>query len=158
MTTEPHIIRKDAFTLVGMKIRTTAMSPEIPQLWASFVPRIGEVPLIVEPHVSYGLMENFDPVQGRFDYMAAVAVKGSPQLRDGMVALEVAACTYAVFTTTLANIGSTFAHIYQGWFPNSGFGPADAPQFERYDESFDPTNPNSQIEIYIPLKDLGRQE
>ena len=64
MTTEPRILHKDAFTVVGMKTRTTAMSPEIPQLWASFVPRIGEVPLIAELHVSYGLMVNFDPAEG----------------------------------------------------------------------------------------------
>jgi len=152
MTTEPRVVRKETFTAVGMKIRTTAMSPEIPKLWARFAPRIGEVTSIAEPQVSYGLMVNFDPAQGRFDYMAAVSVQvPSPRLPDGMVALEVPACMYAVFTTTLTDIGSAFAHIYQRWLPNSGFKPADGPQFERYDESFDPADPNSRIEIYVPV-------
>ena len=155
MSTEPRIVRKEAFTAVGMMIRTTAMSPEIPQLWDRFVPRIDEVPSIAEPRVSYGLMVNFNPTEGRFDYMAAVSVAGSPQLPDGMAALEVPGCTYAIFTTTLADIGKAFAHIYQDWLPNSGFESADAPQFERYDESFDPADPNSRIEIYVPVKDRG---
>ena len=155
MNNEPRIVRKEAFVAVGMKIRATAMSPEIPQLWARFAPRIDEVQSVAERHVSYGLMESFDPAEGRFDYLAAVVVAGLPQLPDGMVALEVQSGLYAVFETTLATIGSAFAHIYQDWLPNSGFESVHAPQFERYDESFDTANTNSRIEIYVPVKDRG---
>ncbi len=153
MNIEPKMIRKDGFVAVGMRITTAPLSAEIPQLWARFAPRLGEVPSIAEPYVNYGIMQSTGPAPGRLDYMAAVSVAGPVQAPEGMVAWPVEGGRYAVFETTLSGIGNTFAHIYGAWLAGSGFEPADAPCFERYDESFDPQDPGSRIEIYIPLKD-----
>jgi len=49
-------------------------------------------------------------------------------------------------------MGDVFSHIYQKWLPRSEFEHAKAPYFERYDERFDPADPKSRFEIFIPVK------
>jgi AraC family transcriptional regulator len=40
--------------------------------------------------------------------------------------------------------------IWNHWLPASGIKAADAPNFERYDEKFDPATGNGGLEIWIP--------
>ena len=53
------IIDRPALTVVGLQIRTTPMSPDIPALWPRFVARIPEIEPVLEPRVSYGVMSAF---------------------------------------------------------------------------------------------------
>ena len=149
----PRLVTRPAFVVVGLRIRATPMSPEIPRLWQGFAPRIDEVPDLAEPRVSYGVIGGFDPQQQRFDYMAGVSVTRTGRLPDGMVAWELPGQTYAVFDARLRHIGEAFGHIFGAWLPTAGFRQADAPYFERYGASFDPGNPDSGIEIFIPVHD-----
>lgn len=148
---EPKIVTKPAFTVVGMLIHTRPMSQEIPALWGQFGPRMGEAQHLADPGASYGLMGRYDQV-GMFDYMAGESVLEVSDLPTGMTHWDVAASTYAVFETTLPAIGETFGHIYNTWLPASGYQPAAAPVFERYGETFDPTDPTSTLSIYIPIE------
>ncbi len=77
MTTDlqPKFVTKPAFIVVGLLIHTTAKYAEIPQLWDQLVPRMGEIPHGAEPHVSYGLMDHFDPQTLTIDYMAGNPVE-----------------------------------------------------------------------------------
>ncbi|MDP4301517.1 GyrI-like domain-containing protein [Leptothrix discophora] len=152
MPIEPAIIQKPAFTVVGMAISTRALSGEIPALWGSFGPRIDEVADMAEPQVSYGIMENFDASQGTLDYMAAVSVTSTENAPLGMVTRTIAAQTYAVFQARLHGLGEAFGDIFNQWLPNAPYEQLAAPYFERYDESFDPGNAESVVEIYIPVK------
>lgn len=61
---QPQFVTKPTFSVVGLRIHTKPMTPEIPQLWDQFVPRMGEIQHGVEPGVSYGLMENVDQKMG----------------------------------------------------------------------------------------------
>ena len=112
MTSQPHLLSKPAFTVVGLLLHTQAMSPEIPALWDRFVPRIGEIPDQAEPHVSYGLVAHPDKAAGTLDYLAGNAVTQVNQLPPGMTRWDVPANTYAVLETTLAKIGEAFDLIY----------------------------------------------
>jgi AraC family transcriptional regulator len=150
MTTQPQLITKPAFTVVGLLLHTQPMSPEIPALWDKFVPRMGEIPHQAAEHVSYGLMGRFDPATGMFDYMAGNPVTQVNQLPVGMSRWDLAANTYAVLETTLSGIGETMNYLYQTWLPASNYYPVDAPSFERYGEAFSPANP--VVEIYVPVK------
>ena len=149
---ELQIVAKPAFTVVGMLLHTTPMSPEIPALWDQFGPRMGEALHLAEPGVSYGVMGRFNQDEGKFDYMAGEAVLSVADLPAGMTAWEVPANTYAVFTTTLPAVSETFGHIYNAWLPTSGYRPAAAPTFERYGETFDPADPASTLTIWIPVQ------
>jgi AraC family transcriptional regulator len=148
---EPKIVVKPAFTVVGMLIHTRPMTQEIPDLWGKFGPRMDEVQHVAEPNVSYGLMDHFDQTLGRLDYMAGVAVVQAADLPTGMTQWDVPANTYAVFETTLPAIGETFGHIYNTWLSTSGYQQLAAPYFERYGETFDPSDPASTLSIYIPV-------
>ena len=149
---QPQVVTKPAFTVVGLCIHTLAKAAEIPLLWDQFVPRMDEVQHLAEPHVSYGLMDHFNQEIGELDYMAGNAVEQVIDLPAGMARWDLPANTYAVFETTLPNIGETFGTIYNSWLPTSGYQHAAAPYFERYGETFDPDDPTSKLSIYIPVE------
>jgi AraC family transcriptional regulator len=149
---QPEIIARAEFFTVGIRITTHPMSGEIPALWQSFGPRIDEVKRIAEPRVSYGIMQNHDAVAGTLDYMAAVSVPSPAEAPEGMTTEKVPANTYAVFNATLASIGEVFGFIFNEWLPGFGFEQLKAPYFERYGVDFDPSIPDSRIQIFIPVK------
>lgn len=149
---QPQIITKPAFTVVGLRIRTKPMSPEIPQLWDQLVPRMDEITQVAEPQVSYGLMEH-NQAMTELDYMAGNPVTQVVELPAGMSRWDVPANTYAVFATTLSTIGETFGYIFNTWLPTSGYQPAAGPYFERYPETFSPDHP--ELSIYIPVEKKG---
>jgi AraC family transcriptional regulator len=142
-------VDRPAQTVVGLQIRTKPMSPEIPALWPKFVARIDEIPSPAEPGVSYGVMRY---EAGDLEYAAAVAVAGPGGVPDGMVSLSLPAATYAVFSYPLSRLGKGFAEIHDERLPRSGWQPVGGVFFERYDEQFDPTNPQSAVGIYIPVR------
>jgi PhnB protein len=149
---QPQFVDKPAFTVVGMLIHTRPMAQEIPALWGQFAPRMEEVQYMAEPHVSYGLMDNFDSALGKLDYMAGIAVKKVGALPARMTRWDAPANTYAVFETTLPTIGHTFDYIYNTWLPTSDYQQAPGPYFERYGATFNPGDPTSKLSIYIPVK------
>ena len=71
---EPKLVTLPTFTVVGLRISGQPGSPDFSALWQNFLPRIGEIPFPSGGRVAYGLMDNFDQVDGKMDYMACVAV------------------------------------------------------------------------------------
>ncbi len=149
---EPQFATRPAFTVVGMLLRATPMSPEIAQLWARFAPRIDEIPHLAEPHVSYGVMGNYDTTASQFDYLAGCSVTAADEMPEGMSRWDVPAHTYAVFETTIPTIGQTMDTIYTKWLPTSGYRQTNSMYFERYGETFSPEDPASTLAIYIPVE------
>jgi len=143
------IVDRPAQTVVGLQIRTKPMSPEIPALWPKFVARIDEIPNPAEPNVSYGVMK-LDA--GTLEYTAAVSVKAADRIPSGMVAATLPAGTYALFSYPLSGLGKGFAEIHNQIMPASNYQSVAAPFFERYDEKFDARNPQSAVEIWIPVR------
>ena len=152
---EPVIVQREAFHLVGVRIRTTPMAEEIPALWQAFVPRMREIVSMAEPRVSYGLMENFDPVSVAFDYVAAMSVLSVDLVPDGLEALTVAAGLYARFDATLGTLGEVFGVIFRKWPLAGRYEQTRSPYFERYGPAFDQVDPGSPVEIYIPVRELA---
>ena len=106
-----------------------------------------------EPGVFYGAMHNFDMQTNEFDYVAGVQVQAGQTAPEGMVSWEIPAQTYAVFETTLPQIGAAFETIYQSWLPASDVERADGPEFELYDAAFNPQDPASKMSIWIPVQE-----
>ena len=148
-----EVIERPAFTVVGMNIRTKNMSPEIPALWPKFVARIGEIENPAEPRVSYGVMRLPLPSgMQALDYMAAVSVKPGGRVPGGMEALTIPAGMYTACRYPLAELGKGFGEIFNRLLPQSDYAQVPGPWFERYDESFDPHDPRSLVEICLPLR------
>jgi AraC family transcriptional regulator len=68
---------------------------------------------------------------------------------------QIPAGEYAVFEFPFTEIGAVFAYIYGTWLPASGYCQADAPAFERYGEHFNPTDPGSLMEVFVPISKPG---
>jgi AraC family transcriptional regulator len=113
---------------------------------------MGEIRHIVNPHVAYGLSHNYDETTGEFDYLAAFQVERAADIPSGMVSWEVPAQMYALFPCTLKNVREVFHQAYHTWLPKSGYQLGAGPDFEYYDEDFDPNVEGSGLTIYIPVK------
>ena len=151
-TAEVQIVSKPAFTTAGLRYRGNNANNEIPQLWNQFGPKMGILPGRVDNTTCYGICDNFDEVNKEFDYFAACEVTPGTELPADMVVHEIPAQTYAVFETTLPNIRETMDDIYAAWLPNSEYERAEGPEFELYGEAFDPNDPSSLFNIYVPIR------
>ena len=143
------LVERPAQTVVGLQIRTRNMSPDIPALWPTFVARIDEIAQPAEPNVSYGVMRNDGST---LEYAAAISVTSADRVPPGMVAITLPADTYAVFSYPLSGLGKGFGEIHGQLLPASNYQRGDGIFFERYDEKFDPRNPHSAVEIWIPVR------
>jgi AraC family transcriptional regulator len=147
-----EIVERPAVIVVGMHIKTRPMSAEIPALWPKFVPRIDEVENPVEPAVSYGVMWHGATIE-ELHYMAAVSAASAGRVPAGMQALTLPAGIHASFKYPLSGLGQGFREIFQRLLPASKYAQAPGPYFERYDETFDPRNPGSLVEICLPVRE-----
>jgi AraC family transcriptional regulator len=104
--------------------------------------------------VAYGVCCNSDG-QGSFDYVSGVEVTSFSDLPAGFARLRIAARRYAVFAHQghISTIRRTIGTIWGRWLPQSGLEVADAPDFERYGEDFDPQRGTGTVEIWVPIKD-----
>ena len=148
---EPKITSKPAFTVIGMKYRGKNEHEEIPQLWGRFMEREGEIEDKQNPQVCYGVEDNFDETSGEFDYVAAFEVSSDADVPEGMVKWDLPTQTYAVFTCTLPTIRETYQYAYKSWLPQSGYQGAEGPEFELYDQDFDPHVPSSKMYLFVPV-------
>ena len=147
-----QITTRPSFTVVGLLYHGDNKHGEIPQLWDELYPdRAAEITGKVNPNVAYGVEDNFDHDTGQWDYVAGYEVTPDAPVPAGMVRKQVPAQTYAVFKTTLPEIGQTMDAIYQTWLPASGYQRGDGPEFEYYDEDFDPAHGKLDFFMYIPV-------
>jgi AraC family transcriptional regulator len=124
----------------------------IPALWQRFHQTVADLPGRVGP-VAYGVCCNGDDA-GNFDYIAGVEVTDFSDLPREFMRVRIPAHKYAVFTHRehISTIRRTINAIWNLWLPSSGFQAGDAPNFERYDENFDPHTGNGGLEIWLPIK------
>jgi len=125
----------------------------IPQQWEKFAPHIGHVAGQVG-NVTYGVCCNADGA-GNFEYVAGVEVTSFDDVPAEFSRVRVPAQRYAVFSHRehISRLRATCHAIWNKWLPGSGYEHADAPDFERYDERFDPRTGNGVVEIWVPIRD-----
>src|SRR3954466_4468783 len=125
----------------------------IPSQWQRFHQKVGDIPDRVGK-VAYGVCCNGDD-SGNFDYIAGVEVSDFSDLPREFSRVRIPEQKYAVFThgEHISTIRRTVNTIWNHWLPLSGLKAADAPNFERYDEKFDPLTGNGGLEIWIPVRD-----
>jgi predicted transcriptional regulator YdeE len=148
---EPKIVTLPAFTVAGMKYCGKNENNEIKQLWLDFTARISEVKNMADDSPAYGVCLDMD-AEGVFEYLAGVKVTSTEGIPSGMAAWEVPEQQYAVFPCTLQTIGEAYNYALKTWLPQSEYQRADGPDFELYDESFEPSVEGSEFSIYVPIK------
>lgn len=101
--------------------------------------------------LAYGAICGADPAHQTFEYLSGVEVESFATLPSDLGRMRVPAQHYAVFAHDgpIAEIGRTWEAITNRWLPASGFRSANLPDFERYDERFDPATASGVVEIWI---------
>ena len=142
-----------ALLVAGLSERYTSETcAAIPSQWQRFGDYFGKVPGQVG-NVAYGVCYNADD-SGNIDYLCGVEVSDFSALPAELSRLRISPQRYAVFSHRehVSTIRRTWNTIWNQWLPASGHIPADAPNFERYDEKFDPVSGMGELEIWLPLK------
>jgi len=123
----------------------------IPNQWQRFHERAGDIPGRIG-NVAFGVCCNGDDA-GNFDYIAGVEVSDLADLPREFAGVRLPAQRYAVFTHAdhISTIRRTVTAIWNQWLPQSGLKVAEAPNFERYDERFDPITGKGGLEIWVPV-------
>jgi len=124
----------------------------IPSLWQRFHQYVQNFPGRIG-EVAFGVCCNSDDA-GNFDYIAGVEVADFSDLPRELARVRIPEQRYAVFAhgDHISTIRRTVNTIWNHWLPSSGFKAADAPNFERYDEKFDPVTGDGGLEIWVPIK------
>lgn len=150
----PRFETSKPLLVAGLSERYTCESgAAIPGQWQRFHQSEGNIPGRVGK-VAYGVCCNGDDA-GNFDYIAGVEVSDFSDLPRDFSRVRIPEQKYAVFTHSehISTIRRTVNTIWNHWLPSSGMKAADAPNFERYDEKFDPLTGNGGLEIWIPVRD-----
>ena len=124
----------------------------IPNQWQRFNQKVDDIPDRIGK-VAYGVCCNGD--DSGFDYIAGVEVADFSDLPREFSRVRIPEQRYVVFSHAehISTIRRTVSAIWNQWLPQSGLKVADAPNFERYDDKFDPATGNGGLEIWVPVKD-----
>ena len=149
---EPRIESRQAFTVVGKLYHGNNQNQEVAQLWREARSWMERIEGIAGAEAAYGVMGNIDMETGVFDYLAGLEVREDAPTPEGLDRWPVPAQTYAVFPCTLPTLMEVFQAAYETWLPGSGYRRAGGPEFEQYGPAFDPNEPGSEMEIWIPVE------
>lgn len=127
-------------------------------LWGKFAPRIKEIAnRVSKDKISMqvypkGYHQAFDPTR-EFVKWAAVEVSDIELIPDGMESFLLEGGLYAVFDYRGSSADpSIFQYIFSEWLPQSDYVVDDRPHFELLGAKYRNNNPNSEEEIWIPIK------
>jgi AraC family transcriptional regulator len=150
----PRFVTGKAFLVAGLGERYNWESgAAIPGQWQRFHQSVAHIPERVG-QVAYGVCCNSDDA-GNFDYIAGVEVADFSELPRDFSRVRIPEQKYAVFSHSehISTIRRTVNTIWNQWLPASGLKAADAPNFERYDVTFDPATGNGGLEIWVPVRE-----
>lgn len=136
----------------GIDSEKNNLAKKLPPLWASFLPRLGEVPHAV-PGVCYGVVSPVRETSDQLQYFAAIEVSQQAALPPGMLALEVPGARYAKFCHQgpAQAIDNTVNYIYSSWMLSSGASHTGGVDLEVYDSRYSATSDASLMHYAIPI-------
>ena len=154
---EPKIRIFPETKLIGMNSSFSYSDYRIGELWGRFMPRRNEIKnsIGIELYNVQVNPENFDfNPQTEFVKWAVVPVSDFNFIPEGMQSLIVEEGLYAVFNHIgdASKARETFGYIFGVWLPNSEYELDNRPQFEILGEKYKNNTPDSEEEIWIPIK------
>jgi AraC family transcriptional regulator len=146
--------------LIGLRMRMSLDENKTFELWRGFMSRRKEIQnnlstdlFSMQVYDSSYDFSNFNPAAS-FEKWAAAEVQDFKDLPEGMEDFNLEGGLYAVFLhkggpSTGPKI---FQYIFGTWLPDSGFLLDHRPHFELLGEKYKNGDPNSEEEIWIPVK------
>lgn len=152
----PIIQEVEAKRLVGKSQMMSLVDFRVEELWNSFLP------ISIKNRVSAGLISmtiyqpsyfiDFDP-SAEFEKWAAVEVSEFEDVPADLRTFVLPKGLYAIFHYQgLSSDNSIFRYIFDEWLPNSNYVLDARPNFEVLGEKYKNNNPESEEDIYIPIK------
>ena len=155
----PKITNIEQKKLIGQRLSMSLLQNKTGQLWGQFAPRIKEISsrtssnkisMQVYPTDYY---KNFSPAN-EFEKWAAVEVSNFNEVPEGMETFILDGGLYAVFDYKGSSADpSIFQYIFSVWIPNSKYLVDDRPHFEVLGEKYKNNDPDSEEEIWIPIRE-----
>ncbi len=153
----PTIKTHPKTTLLGNRQTMTFAEDKTFLLWNSFMPRRNEIQNRLGEElynvVIYPKDFDFSP-NTPFEKWATAPVTEGTSIPQGMETLTIPEGLYAVFLYKGNNTEATafFKAIFTEWLPASGYKLDNRPHFEILGDKFKNNDPNSQEEVWIPIK------
>lgn len=145
--------------LIGQSLKMSFANNRTSELWRSFIPRRNEVKNTTGTEL-YSLQvyqkdhfQKFNPANEFVKY-ALVEVLDYDHIPDNMQTFDLQGGLYAVFQYKgpVSDGPKVFQYILGVWLPNSGYVLDNRPHFEVLGEKYSNTSPDSEEEIWIPIK------
>lgn len=154
---EPKIIRKEKFNVIGMEclidMEEAMKERHIQQLWDVFIKEKAKIESCAVKDAMMGIcMDSSYP--NKFSYTVCMEVQNVKDIPLGMSLKTIPSLDYAVFTHKgpLDKLSDTYDLIYRMWLPLSGYALcSEVADIELYDSRFTMDN-NNEIDIYLPIR------
>lgn len=145
--------------LIGKYILMSFIENKTFQLWNGFMPRREEIKNTIDTNLyslevfPVGHFDNFDP-NDTFQKWAAIEVHDFDEIPSEMETLIIPTGLYAVFIHNgpASDAHITYHSIFVEWLPNSEYTVDDRPHFAIMGKNYIKDDPNSEEEIWIPIK------
>lgn len=154
----PRIEHLKEKKLIGKCLRMSLANNKTGELWKSFMSRRKEITnnlsneLISMQIYKPTYFENFNPAN-EFEKWATIEVTHFDNIPVEMGKFLLKSGLYAVFDYKGAsNNPSIFQYIFGTWLPKSDYVLDDRPHFEVLGEKYKNADPNSEEEIWIPIR------
>jgi predicted transcriptional regulator YdeE len=148
---EPELRHWRGFTVAGVRVRARPGQADLGALWGLLADRDPARLPRLNAARAFGVGFNFDEAAREFDYLAGYEVPDDAVVPGDFQTVAIPGGTYAAFWSTLPGLMDTIHRASHVWLPGSAFRRGDGPEFEVYDERFDPGNPDSPMAFVIPI-------
>lgn len=147
--------------LAGHSMQMSFATNKTVELWKSFMPKVKRLNLpastylySLEVYSDTSFFSKFDPNR-MFEKWAAIEANAFSSL-DDLQTLILPAGLYAVFMHKgpAADGYKTYEFIFKNWLPQSGYVLDDRPHFALMGEKYKNNDPDSEEEIWIPVKKI----
>lgn len=156
---QPTIEQLESKKLIGISLRMNLIANQTGKLWGSFRPRAAEIKnrnttdFISMQVYNPSYFKEFNP-NNEFEKWAVTEVSDYDSIPNGMERFDLEGGLYAVFLYQgSSKDDSIFQYIYSQWLPNSNYLLDDRPHFEVLGSNYKNNDPNSEEEIWIPIRE-----
>ena len=145
--------------LIGLRLSMSIAEDKTGELWQRFMPRKGEIAhrlngdLISLQVYPMDYFADFKPSQS-FEKWALAEVSEFSVIPEDMEHFIIPEGRYAVFHYKGSSLDkSIFQYIFGSWIPSSKFMIDERPHYEVLGEKYKNASPDSEEEIWIPVKE-----
>ncbi|MBP7808684.1 MAG: GyrI-like domain-containing protein [Bacteroidia bacterium] len=155
---QPEIKSLSSKTLIGNRITMSLANNKTGELWKSFMLRRNEIKNVIGSDLfslqtyDANYFKAFNP-NNEFEKWALLEVSDSNSIPEGMEIFNLPEGLYAVFHYKGLNTDSSiFNYIFSEWLPKSEYTLDNRPHFEILGPNYKNNDPDSEEEIWIPIK------